>query len=123
MEANGACRQAKRVDRHQHMRWRAALGTSVGLLLVLAACATPVQIDRANPRAVQRELTSNAISTGDISEPTQVVLHRQDLTELFESDPEAAIASLHRTITAGKSDPDVVFALSELSFRHAEDTG
>ena len=123
MEANGACRQAKRVDRRQHVRWRAALGTSVGLLLLLAACATPVQVDRADPRVVQRELTSDVISTGNISEPTQIVLHRQDLTERFESDPEGAIVSLHRTITAGKLDPDALFALSELSFRHAEDTG
>ena len=67
MEANGACRQAKRVDRRQHVRWRAALGTSVGLLLLLAACATPVQVDRADPRVVQRELTSDVISTGNIS--------------------------------------------------------
>jgi pimeloyl-ACP methyl ester carboxylesterase len=123
MEANAACRQTERADPRRPVWWRAALGTSVGLLLLLAACATPVQIERADPRAVQRELTSNAISTGDISEPTQVVLHRQDLTEFFESDPEAAIASLHRTVTAGKPDPDALFALSELSFRHAEDTG
>jgi hypothetical protein len=72
---------------------------------------------------VQRELTSDAISTGDISEPTQIVLHRQDLTERFEDDPEGAIASLHRTVTAGKPDPDALFALSELAFHHAEDTG
>src|SRR6266851_8045674 len=103
--------------------WRAALGTAAGLLLLLAACATPVQVERVDPRAVQRELTSNAISTGDISEPTQIVLHRQDLSELFEIDPEAAIASLHHTVTVGKPDPDAMFALSELSFRHAEDTG
>ena len=123
MAVNGACRQAKLVDRRQHVRWRAALGTSVGLLLLLAACTTPVQVDRADPRVVQRELTSDVISTGNISEPTQIVLHRQDLTERFESDPEGAIISLHRTITAGKPDPDALFALSELSFRHAEDTG
>src|SRR5260370_40103740 len=112
MAVNGACRQAKRVDRRQHVRWRAALGTSVGLLLLLAACATPVQVDRADPRVVQRELTSDVISTGNISEPTQIVLHRQDLTERFESDPEGAIVSLHRTITAGKPDPDAPVALS-----------
>jgi pimeloyl-ACP methyl ester carboxylesterase len=93
------------------------------LLLLLAACATPVQVDRADPRAVQRELTSDAISTGDLSEPTQIVLHRQDLSERFESDPEGAIAELHRTVTAGKPDPDALFALSEMSFHHAEDTG
>jgi pimeloyl-ACP methyl ester carboxylesterase len=93
------------------------------LLLLLAACAAPVQVERADPRAVQRELTSDVISTGEISEPTQIVLHRQDLSERFDSDPEAAIAELHRTVTAGKPDPDALFALSELSFRHAEDTG
>jgi pimeloyl-ACP methyl ester carboxylesterase len=51
------------------------------------------------------------------------VLHRQGLTELFESDPGGAIASLHRAVTAGEPDPDALFALSELSFRHAQDTG
>jgi pimeloyl-ACP methyl ester carboxylesterase len=106
-------------------RWPgAALSASAGLLLlVLAACAPPIQVERADPRAVQRELTSNVISTGDISEPTQIVLHRQGLTERFESNPEGAIASLHRTVTTGEPDPDLLFALAEMSFRHAEDSG
>lgn len=90
---------------------------------MLAGCATPVQVEQVDPRAVQRELTSNAISTGDLSEPTQIVLRREDLSERFESDPEAAIAKLHRTATTGQPDPDALFALSEMSFHHAEDTG
>ncbi len=98
-------------------------GPAAGLLLLLAACATPVQVERADPRAVQRELTSNAISTGDISEPTQIVLRREDLSEPFDSNPEAAIARLHGLVVAGKLDPDVLFALSEMSFHHAEKTG
>lgn len=40
---------------------------AAALLLLLAACATLVQVKRADLRAVQRELTNNAISTGDIS--------------------------------------------------------
>jgi len=124
MEAHLACRWRRRPgESSPPTGWGAAPSASVGLLLLLAACATPVQVDRADPRAVQRELTSNAISTGEISEPTQIVLRRQDLTERFESDPEGAIASLHRTVTTGEADPDAMFALSELSFRHAEDTG
>jgi hypothetical protein len=35
----------------------------LGLLTLLAGCATPVQVARVNPRDVQRELTSNVIST------------------------------------------------------------
>ena len=103
--------------------WRAALSAATVLLLLLADCATPVQVEQIDPRAVQQELTSNVISTGDLSEPTQIVLHRQDLTERFENDPEGAIASLHRTVTAGEPDPDTLFALAEMSFHHAEDTG
>ena len=106
------------------MRRRAALSAAVGLLLlVLAGCATPVQVEQMVPRAVQEKLTSNVISTGDLSEPTQIVLHRQDLTERFGNDPEAAIASLHRTVATGDRDPDLLFALAEMSFRHAEDSG
>jgi pimeloyl-ACP methyl ester carboxylesterase len=105
-------------------RWRAARRISAGLcLLLLAACATPVEVERADPRAVQRELTSNAISTGDISEPTRIVLRREDLSELFDSNPETAIAELHGILAAGKSDPDALFALAEMSFHHAQDTG
>src|SRR5271168_4519176 len=115
MEADVTYRWSRPVEPPQPTWLRAALSTWAGLLLLLlAACATPVQVERADPRAVQRELTSNAISTGDISEPTQIVLRREDLSELFDSNPEAAIAELHRTATAGKPDPDALFALAEL---------
>jgi pimeloyl-ACP methyl ester carboxylesterase len=108
-------------NKYEPARWLVAF--SIALILLIAGCATPVQVEQIDPRAAQRELTSNVISTGDLSEPTQIVLHRQDLTEAFASDPEAAIASLHRTATAGPPDPDALFALSEMSLRHAQDTG
>ncbi|WP_264716097.1 esterase/lipase family protein [Limobrevibacterium gyesilva] len=107
--------------RRRRMGWRAALGAAA--LLLLAGCATPVQVQRRDPRDVQRELTSTVISTGELSGPTQVVLHRQDLSALFDRDPEAAIAILHRTVTAGQADADALFALAEMSFQHAEQTG
>jgi hypothetical protein len=103
--------------------WRLRIYFSVGTLLLPAACATPVQVERVDPRIVNRELTSNVISTGNISEPTQIVLHREDLFVAFENNPEQAITSLHRTVMFGAPDPDGLFALSELSFRHAEDSG
>jgi hypothetical protein len=92
-------------------------------LLVLAGCATPIGVERANPRDVQRGLTSNVISTGDLSDPTRIVLQHEDLTDRFETDPAGAIAALHRSATSGPAIPDELFALAELSFRHAEDTG
>jgi hypothetical protein len=55
---------------------------------------TPVQVERVDPRAVRRELTSDVISTGDISEPTQIVLHRQDLAAAKAADDCAYISGI-----------------------------
>ena len=118
-----ACRRSGPVDANRPGWWRTALGMSAGLLLLLAGCATPIEVTRVDPRDVQRELTSNVISTGELSNRTQIVLHRNDLTAQFASDPEAALATLHRTATATDADPELLFALAELSFRHAEDIG
>ena len=105
------------------LRRRAAPHLAGCLLLVLAGCSTPIQVERSDPRTVQRELTNNVISTGDISSYSQIVLHRADLLTLYEKDPEAAIARLHQLETAGVGDPNALFALSELSFHQAEKTG
>lgn len=96
---------------------------SASILLLLTACATPVQVERVDPRVINRELTSNVVSTGNISEPTQIVLDREGLAELFEADPERALSRLHRVVVSENPDADGLFALSELSFLHADDTG
>ena len=98
-------------------------GWTALLLLVLTSCAPPIQVTHMNLRDVQRELTSNVISTGNLSDQTRIVLRRLDLSVLFAKDPEATIADLHRIATAEDAEPDLLFSLAELSFRHAEDTG
>jgi len=45
------------------------------------------------------------------------------LSERFRADPDEAIAGLHRTAVAGKSDPELLFALAEMVFHRAEGTG
>jgi pimeloyl-ACP methyl ester carboxylesterase len=102
---------------------RLVLCVWAGLMLLIAGCTTPIQVEHMDPRQVQHELTSNVISTGDLSNQTDIVLRRLDLSAFFKSNPEAAIDWLHRTVTTGNTDPDALFALAELSFRHAEDTG
>ena len=72
---------------------------------------------------MERQLDSNVISTYHLSEATRIVLHRANLLGRFDTDPEGAIASLHRTITAGPADPDMLFALAEMSFLQALGTG
>jgi hypothetical protein len=96
---------------------------SAGLGSLLAGCGTPIKVQRMDPREVERQLDSNVISTGRLSEATRVVLHRENLFEQFDTDPEAARASLHSRLAAGKSNPDLLYALAEISFLRAAETG
>ncbi|HET6518964.1 MAG TPA: hypothetical protein VFG47_03985, partial [Geminicoccaceae bacterium] len=97
----------------------------LALVLPLAGgCATPIGVERADPQAVHRELTGNVLSTGELSDFTANVLRRAALDELAGRDPAAALAELHATGAAEAwARPEELFALAELSFRHAEDTG
>ena len=94
------------------------------VLLLLAGCSVaPVAVDRVEPRQVQRQLTSNVVSTGEISPDSRIVLQRLNLWELWQSDPDAAITALRRVAVAEPSDVGELFALAETSFRQAEGTG
>jgi hypothetical protein len=115
-------RGRRQVDPLQPKWWRVALSSVAGLLLLLAGCATPIQVERIDPRDVQRQLTSNVISTAKISPDSQIVLQQRDLWQLYQADPEAAITLLHRTVAGGQAAPDILFALAEMSFRLAEKT-
>ena len=90
---------------------------------LLATCSIPVTVERADPRSVHRELTANVLTVGEESGASRIVLDRWDLKERFESDPEGALAQLHAAVTGGNAGRDELFALAELSFLHAEQTG
>jgi pimeloyl-ACP methyl ester carboxylesterase len=96
------------------------------LVLVLAplalACATPVGVKRIDPKRVQRQLTSNILTTSELSQATQNILYQQDLTKRFGDDPQGAIAALHALVVNGRGGPDELFALAELSFHHADES-
>jgi hypothetical protein len=72
---------------------------------------------------VERQLDSNVIATQHLSEATRIVLHHTHLGERFATDPEGALASLHRTLAAAPADPEVLFALAEMSFLQALSPG
>ena len=104
-------------------RQRPLLGLVCFLPLLLATCAVPVTVERVDPRTVHRELTANVLTVGEESGASRNVLYRWDLTERFESDPEGALAQLHAAVAGGRAGRDELFALAELSFLHAEQTG
>ena len=105
-------------------RSRAVFGiVGIFAMVLLCACATPIQVHRVDPRVVERQLDSNVISTGQLSESTRIVLHQRNLAERFDSDPDGAIAQLHRTIADSSFEPSVLYALAEMSFRQAAESG
>ncbi len=92
----------------------------VGLGLILAACAGPVQAIRVDPKVVLGELARSAITTGEPSLPTRNVLFELGLFDMFAERPEAALAELHRAMVASRGDPNLLFGLAELSFLHGQ---
>jgi pimeloyl-ACP methyl ester carboxylesterase len=104
-------------------RWRTALIVLAGVALPLAACTPPIQVERADPNVIRRELDANVISTGDLSEPTRIVLRFTNLSDYFAVDPEGTIVALHQTLGTGPADPAVLFALSEMAFHRAAESG
>jgi pimeloyl-ACP methyl ester carboxylesterase len=92
------------------------------LCLTLAACGMPVSVERMDARTVQTELTSNALTTGRLSESTRIVLRRLDLLDVYNEDRPAAIRSLTIIQAADIDNRDLLYALAEMAFLQAEGT-
>jgi pimeloyl-ACP methyl ester carboxylesterase len=90
------------------------------LCLVLAACAGPVGTNRADPKVVLRDLGRSATTTGEPTWQTRNALLEQGLLADFEERPEQTLATLHETMISTGGDPDLLFALAELSFLHGQ---
>lgn len=91
-------------------------------LLFAAGCATPIGVVRGTTQETYYALTANVLSAGELSSWSTQVLHRNNLTEKFEDDPGAALTELHKRLK-DRINPDRLFALAELSFFHAEQSG
>src|SRR5262245_509727 len=87
----------------------------VSILLMFSACALPVRVKQASPEDVQRRMTGDVLTTGELSIPTENTLRRHALTERFEDAPEHALVELHAEAVRDDN-PGDFFALSELSF-------
>ena len=98
------------------------LGPAAGLLLLLAACAAPVQVDRVDLRSAYDELNRTALSSDELSEFTRTVLRRAALLDYFDAQPDATIVALRaQAIADGMPWPDL-YALSEMSYYEGRHT-
>ncbi len=92
------------------------------LCVAVAACTTPVGVERVDLQTIYGELGRNVLSDGELSAPTQHVLTRWGLNQQFATAPEAALEALHMKVGDGIAGSDEIFALAELSFQHALQT-
>lgn len=90
--------------------------------LVAAGCGTPVGVSRIDPQTAYRLHTESALSEGEPSEASKVVLRRLDLMGRFEKEPAAVLAELHQGLEP-TGDEHRLFALADLSFLHGERSG
>jgi pimeloyl-ACP methyl ester carboxylesterase len=97
-------------------RWAIALAL---IALFASGCATPVGVSRLNEQAAHRKLNANVLSAGKPSAHSTQILERSKLGQRYKKEPQAVLAELNSGL--GKPDEhDRLFALSELSFAHAE---
>ena len=92
------------------------------LLLLSSSCALPVTVKQADPELVHRRLTGTVLTTGELSIASDNTLRRYFLTQRFADAPEQALVELHAAAVRS-GDEHALFALSELSFYHAQATG
>jgi len=96
---------------------------ALALLLCLATgCATPIGVNYVDQRIAYQSLTANILSAERPSSFSARELMNANLYQRFEDEPEKALADMHAGL-APKGDEDRLFALTELSFAHAEASG
>ena len=96
---------------------------AAALLAFAAACSTPVGVEQANSKGVQRSLTRSVLSSGELSRTTVNELYRWGVAARFDGDPEGAIAAMRDAFVHGIAGRGTLCALAELSFRHADQSG
>ena len=94
----------------------------LAIALISTACATPIGVRYVEPRVVYHSFTANVLSAERPSSFSARELINLNVYERFEDEPEKALAEMYLGL-APEGDEDRVFALAELSFVHAQNTG
>jgi len=98
----------------------AACWLVLALLVSSLGCASrPMGADRESVRTVYQGFNESALTGDSASSSTRSVLRRYDLAEAFEEKPASTLKRMHE-IACADDRRDVLFALAELSYLHAD---
>jgi len=95
---------------------------ALALILLASGCATPIGINYVDQHIAYQSITANILSADRPSSFSARELMNLNLYQRFEDEPEKALAEMHAGLTP-QGDEDRLFALTELSFAHAEASG
>jgi triacylglycerol esterase/lipase EstA (alpha/beta hydrolase family) len=95
---------------------------TASLALIAWGCATPIGVVYVDRSVAYHSLTANVLSADRPSSFSARQLMNLNLYQRFEDDPVGALAELHAGL-APKGDEDRIFALAELSFFYAQNSG
>ena len=82
---------------------------------LLAGCMAPIGADRTTTQRAYARVNANALHSGQPGPDTVSILHRLELTELAQDQPDEAVRRLHEKAVAS-GERDLLYALSEMSF-------
>jgi pimeloyl-ACP methyl ester carboxylesterase len=110
------------VPRMTPLRRQTSLLACLLVAFALAACGAPVDVERVSLRTAYEDLNRSALSSDQLSEATRTVLRRAALLELFDAQPDAAIATLRAQAIATGMHWSDLYALSEMSYAEGRRT-
>jgi hypothetical protein len=77
---------------------RCGLIALVATLILVSGCSAPLSVQRLTLSQSYRQLNRSALSSNALSDFTQIALRRNDLSETWKRQPEAAIAALRANV-------------------------
>ncbi|UPG74748.1 alpha/beta hydrolase (plasmid) [Roseomonas gilardii subsp. gilardii] len=86
------------------------------MLSLLAACASPVTVDRIDQQTDYRTFTRNTMSSNELSEDSRNIFRQLSVLASFDRAPAATLAVLHQRVASGTAEPQELFALAEASY-------
>jgi pimeloyl-ACP methyl ester carboxylesterase len=95
---------------------------TASLALIASGCATPIGVHYVDRSVAYHTLTGNVLSTERPSSFAARELVNLNLYQRFGEDPVGALAEMHAGLAA-TGDEDRIFALAELSFFYANNSG
>jgi len=107
---------------HRLVQWSTLASWVGGLALITWGCATPIGVHYVDRSVAYYSLTGNVLSTERPSSFSARELVNLNLYQRFEEDPMDALAEMHAGLAA-TGDEDRIFALAELSFFYADNSG